>query len=66
MLSDGMSSVYPAGMEIGHVVSVDKNEYNRIHNATVQPSVDLSSLDYVVVIKGYDKELPEGEDEEKN
>ena len=60
VLSDGMSSVYPAGLEIGTVESVTKNEYNRTTEATVKPSVDLGSLTWVMIVKGYGTEIGKG------
>lgn len=64
VVSDGMSSVYPADLEIGHVISVEINEYTRTPVATVQPSVDLSSLEWVMVITGYEKGELDGYEEE--
>ena len=53
VLSDGMSSVYPADLEIGTVTGVEKNAYNGTVEATVKPSVDFTSLKWVMIIKGY-------------
>lgn len=61
IVSDGMSSVYPANLEIGYVTAVEINEYTRTPVATVKPSVDLSSLEWVMVITGYRKEQAEEE-----
>jgi len=65
VVSDGMSSVYPANLEIGYVTAVEINEYTRTPVATVQPSVDLSSLEWVMVITGYEKEQIDGYEEEE-
>lgn len=63
VVSDGMSSVYPADLEIGYVTAVEINEYTRAPVATVKPSVDLSALDWVLVITGYENaEIEEEED----
>lgn len=64
VVSDGMSSVYPANLEIGYVSAVEINEYTRTPVATVQPSADLSSLEWVIVITGYEKEVLDGYEEE--
>lgn len=55
ILSSGNASVYPEGLEIGTVISVEINEYSRNMVATIQPSVDLTSLKWVMVITGYEK-----------
>ncbi len=55
ILSSGQGSVYPADLVIGEVVSVGVDEYNRTVVATVLPAVDLSSLQYVMIITGYEK-----------
>lgn len=60
VLSNGMSSVYPADLEIGTVTAVGINEYNRTPEATVTPSVDFSSLEWVMIIKGYSVETEKG------
>ncbi len=65
VVSDGMSSVYPADLEIGYVTAVEMNEYTRTPVATVQPSADLSSLEWVMVITGYEKQEIDGYEEEE-
>ncbi len=53
----GSGSLYPSGLLIGEVISVDADEYTRTLVAKIQPAVnfgDLSSLDRVMVICGYD------------
>ena len=60
VLSDGMSSVYPADLEIGTVIDVGINEYTRTPEATVRPSVDFKSLDWVMIITGYGSEEEKG------
>jgi rod shape-determining protein MreC len=51
--SSGSGSVYPADLEIGEVISVEADEYSRALVATVKPSVDFSSLQYMMIITGY-------------
>ncbi len=60
VLSNGISSVYPADLEIGTVTEVGINEYNRTPEATVTPAVDFSSLEWVMIIKGYEKDTQKG------
>ncbi len=53
--SSGNGSVYPAGLPIGEIVSVGVDEYSRALIATVKPAVDFSSLRYMMIITGYEK-----------
>ena len=53
ILSSGTGSVYPADLVIGSVIAVEKDEYNRTPVATIQPSVDFSSLQYMMIVTGY-------------
>ncbi len=55
ILSVGVNSLYPADMVIGEVVAVGVNEYNRTVLATVEPAVDLSSLEWVMIVTGYEE-----------
>ncbi len=54
VLSSGMGSVYPADVAIGEIVSIGMDEYNRTLVATVKPSVDFSSLQWVMIVTGYE------------
>lgn len=51
--SSGTGSVYPADLKIGTVTAIEIDEYNRTLVATVTPSVDFSSLKWVMIITGY-------------
>ncbi len=53
ILSVGVNSIYPADLVIGKVISVGVDEYNRTMEATVEPAVDYASLQYVMIITGY-------------
>jgi len=53
--SSGNGSVYPEGLLIGEVISVGVDEYSRALIATVKPAVDFSSLRYMMIITGYEK-----------
>ena len=52
--SSGTGSVYPADLKIGTVTSIEVDEYNRTLVATVTPAVDFSSLQWVMIITGYE------------
>ena len=51
--SSGTGSVYPADLKIGTVTAIEVDEYNRTLVATVTPTVDFSTLKWVMVITGY-------------
>ena len=53
VLSNGNGVVYPAGLPIGEVVSVEVDEYSRARIANIKPYVDLSDLRYMMIITGY-------------
>ena len=55
ILSKGTGSMYPADLEIGTVIEISLDEYTRNTVATVQPSVDFSSLKWVMIITGYEE-----------
>ena len=56
VLSSGMGSVYPADVAIGEVVAIGMDEYNRTLVATVKPYVDFSSLEWVMIVTGYEEQ----------
>ena len=56
ILSKGTGSMYPADLEIGTVIDISLDEYTRNTVATVQPSVDFSSLKWVMILTGYEGE----------
>lgn len=53
VMSSGFGSVYPADLVVGEVIALDVDEYTRTVVATVRPSVDFSSLKYMMIITGY-------------
>jgi rod shape-determining protein MreC len=55
VLSSGTGSVYPADLPIGKVVAVEYDEYNRTPVATIEPAVDFSLLQYMMIVTGYEK-----------
>ena len=54
VFSNGSGSVYPADLEIGEVIAVEMDEYSRALVATVKPSVDFATLQYMMIITGYE------------
>ena len=51
--TSGLGSVYPAGLTVGQVTDMRADAAPRSLIATVKPTVDLSSLSYVMIITGY-------------
>jgi rod shape-determining protein MreC len=45
-----LSSLYPGGISIGQITSVNQNDVNPVKQIQVEPSVDLTSLDAVIVL----------------
>lgn len=62
VITSGLGGVYPKGIHIGKVVSVDKRGGALFQEATVEASVDFSRLEEVLVVigKGSASEEPEG------
>jgi len=56
ILSKGTGSMYPADLEIGTVIEISLDEYTRNTVATIQPSVDFSSLKWVMILTGYEEQ----------
>lgn len=54
ILSSGVGSVYPSDLIIGTVQEVKIDEYSRSKIAIIRPTVDFSSLKYMMVIVGYE------------
>ncbi len=50
--TSGEGSVYPGGIYIGRVVSVETDSFSRSKSASVECAVDFDSLKYVTVITG--------------
>jgi rod shape-determining protein MreC len=50
VVSSGLAGVFPKGLLLGTVVSVDKEETNLFQKIRVAPSVDVSKLEEVLVI----------------
>lgn len=50
VVTSGMGGVFPKGLVIGHVRSVDRQEYGLFQMIEVAPSVDFSHLEEVLVL----------------
>jgi rod shape-determining protein MreC len=53
ILTSGLGGGYPADLILGQVVNLRKLEYELFQQATVQPSVDFSRLEIVLVITNF-------------
>ena len=50
VVSSGLAGVFPKGLLLGTVISVDKEETSLFQKISVDPSVDVSKLEEVLVI----------------
>lgn len=50
IISSGLGEVYPKGLRIGTVVSVQQKPYGLFYEVEVQPAVDLARLEEVMVL----------------
>lgn len=53
ILTSGYGDVYPRGLVVGYVRSVEKNPYNRSLNVEITCAAPISSLDNVMIITSY-------------
>ncbi|MBQ8415426.1 MAG: rod shape-determining protein MreC [Clostridia bacterium] len=47
--------IYPSDLELGTVTKIEVDPYSRMLVATVQPSVDFSSIKWVMILTGYEQ-----------
>jgi len=52
IISSGMKSIYPKGLNIGRVNSVRSGDYDTSLEIEIHPVIDFSKLEYVYVITG--------------
>lgn len=52
IITSGLGGVYPKGLRVGRVISVEKRSFGLYQNATVDPAVDLARIEDVLVIVG--------------
>jgi rod shape-determining protein MreC len=50
IISSGLGEVYPKGLLIGTVISVQQQSYGLFHEVEVQPAVDFATLEEVLVL----------------
>jgi len=53
VITSGLDQIFPKGIPVGFIVSVRRPRAGVTQNATLRPSVDLSYLEEVVVIKSH-------------
>lgn len=53
ILTSGLGGIYPANLMVGQVSSIKQSGSNLFKTASVQPVVDLSALDVVLVISNF-------------
>jgi len=52
MVTNGYSTIFPKGIEIGAVKSYDINKNGAFYDVVVSPSVDFANLSHVYLLKG--------------
>jgi rod shape-determining protein MreC len=58
VISSGMDGIFPKGLPIGHIVTIDKRGQGLFQYATVEPAVDFARLEEVFVVRGQPTPLP--------
>jgi rod shape-determining protein MreC len=56
VLTSGLGGMYPANIVIGQVVTIRSDAYSLFQSASVQPAVDFSQLDIVLIITNFQPE----------
>lgn len=56
IITSGMKSIYPKGLNIGRVSEINSDEYVTSLEIKLQPVIDFSKLEYVFVIIGIDND----------
>ncbi len=56
ILSSGLGSVYPRGLVVGYVESVEEDASSRALSVTVRPCADLTDISRLMIITKYDSE----------
>ena len=59
--TSGVGSVYPFGISVGHVTSIEKDPYSKNTVAYIEPAVDFSSVGRVMVVA---EQITEGTENE--
>jgi rod shape-determining protein MreC len=58
VVTSGMDGIFPKGLPIGHIASIDKRGQSLFQYATVEPTVDFGRLEEVLVARGAPVRLP--------
>jgi rod shape-determining protein MreC len=58
VVTSGMDGIFPKGLPIGHIASIDKRGQSLFQYATVEPTVDFGRLEEVLVARGSPVRLP--------
>lgn len=53
-LSGGIRSPYPKGLLIGQVIDVRRDANDVVQTAFLQPAIDLTKLEFILVVTGYE------------
>ena len=56
IITSGMKSVYPKGLNIGRVLEVNSDDYETSLEIKIRPVIDFSKLEYVYVITGIEND----------
>ena len=56
VLTSGLGGNYPANIVIGQVITIRSDAYALFQSASIQPSVDFSQLDIVLIITNFQSE----------
>jgi rod shape-determining protein MreC len=56
VLTSGLGGKYPENIVIGQVVTIRSDAYSLFQSASVQPAVDFSQLDIVLIITNFQSE----------
>ena len=51
VITSGLGGIFPKGLHIGEVMSVEADEYGLTKNAYIKPSASFHNLDYVLITK---------------
>ncbi|OIJ10267.1 rod shape-determining protein MreC [Anaerobacillus arseniciselenatis] len=51
VITSGLGGIFPKGLLIGEVMSVEADEYGLTKNAYIEPSASFHNLDYVLIVK---------------
>ena len=54
LITSGLGKVFPKGLQVGHVISIERRAFGLYQRAIVSPSVDFSRIEaLMVILKGW-------------